>query len=116
MPRAEVVAVITFSWITGAAVPVAEITGCGCAIVLVISGSGTSAGFEAAPCRAIAFDELFVRAPLVGQIARAEDRPGDCVDQFGGGFGGGGAGAADDVSSADQGGPIRRLSLEGFRS
>src|SRR5258708_40241113 len=100
MPRGEVVAVITFSWIPGAAVPVAEITGCGCAIVLVISGGGARAGFEAAPCRAIAFDELFVRAPLVGQIARSEDRAGNCVDQFGGGFGGGEVGAADDVACA----------------
>jgi len=102
VPRAEIVAVITFSGISGLSIPIAKIAGSRGTVIFVVAGSRARAGFEPAPGWTVAFEEFFIGAALVSQISSGEDSAGNRVDKFGGGFGGGEVRAANNVSRANE--------------
>src|ERR1700756_420830 len=115
VPRAEVEAVIAFLRLAGAATPVAKIASGGGAVVFVISRCWAGTRFEATPGWAIAFQELFVGAVLIGEVTGGENRAGNCVDQFRRSLGAREVRAADDISRPDQSECIRLLITGGFR-
>src|SRR5579859_2448591 len=101
--------------ISSLSIPIAKIAGGRSPVIFVVAGSRASAGFEPAPGRAVAFEEFFIGAALVGQVARGEDRAGNRVDEFGGGFGGREIRAADNVSRTNESKCIWRSLPGGFR-
>src|SRR6202035_4108535 len=115
VPGAEVIAVIPFPGIAGTPVPIAKITSRGGPVVFVVSRSRTSAGFESAPGRAITFHELFIRTALIRQVTSGEDRSGNSVNQFGGGFSAGEVRTAHNISRANQRECIWGIFLTGLR-
>jgi hypothetical protein len=60
VPRAEIVTVVSLFGVTSGCAEIADVAGCSVTVILVISGSGPGAIFEAGPGGSVAFGELFV--------------------------------------------------------